>query len=54
MTKVSKHIIELFEGEIITKPNKNFSETDRIFIIEEYLNTNSTKAEIWKKYIGQR
>ena len=37
---------------IIQKPNKYFSDTEKHHIIQEFLETKSTKAAIWQKYTG--
>ncbi len=49
MEKKSNRISRLKAGKIIQKPNKYFSETEKYFIIQEFLSTGSTKAQIWEK-----
>jgi transposase-like protein len=34
------------------RPSDNFSNSERIKIIEEYLSTNISKVDIWRKYTG--
>lgn len=54
MDKKSKVISGLRTNKIIIqKPNKYFSDSEKHQIIQELLETNSTKAEIWEKYTGQ-
>ena len=40
-------------GFIIQKTNKYFTDSEKHHIIQEFLNSGSTKNEIWKKYTGQ-
>jgi hypothetical protein len=54
MDKTSKSISGLREGKIIIqKPNKYFTDSEKHQIIQELLDSRSTKAEIWQKYTGQ-
>jgi hypothetical protein len=53
MTEKSKLITGLEKGEIIKSPNNYFTETEKRQIVEEYLNTDSSKIQIWRKHTGQ-
>ena len=53
MTEKSKLIAVLSEYEQITNLSKHFTEAEKRSIIEEYLNSYITKAEIRERYTGQ-
>ena len=53
MDKKSKSISGLSEAEIIHKVGKYFTEKERRKVIDDYLSSDCTKREIWKKYTGQ-
>lgn len=54
MDNKSKVISGLRDGKfIIQKPNKYFTDSEKHHIIQEFLNSGSTKNEIWKKFTGQ-
>ncbi len=54
MDKICKSISGLKESKIITqKSSKDFTETEKHQIIQEFLNSRYTKREIWAKYTGQ-
>ena len=52
MEKKSKLISGLTEQKIVKKPNKYFSDAEKHIIIQEMLETDCTKREIWEKYTG--
>ena len=39
---------------IIQKAGKDYTETERHQIIQDYLSSNSTKQAIWQKYTGKK
>lgn len=55
MDKKSKVKSGLRGGEKITirQPNKCFTDIEKHHIIQEYMNTDITKREIWEKYTGR-
>lgn len=54
MIKKIKVISGLKSGNnIIRKPSKYFTDSEKCHIIEEYLASGTTKREIWEKYTGQ-
>lgn len=50
MTEKSKHITGLEKGEIIKSLNNYFTETEKRQTVEEYLNTDSSKIQVWRKH----
>lgn len=52
MKRKSKLISGLPSGDIIEKPNKYFTDSERHLIIQEMLKTGCTKRDIWEKYTG--
>jgi len=53
MEKQSKFILGLNSGKIIRKPSKYFSDSEKHLIIQEMLETECTKRDIWEKYTNQ-
>jgi|GEM_PF-414241 len=53
MTKKSKPISVQPASGLIANPTQYYSEKEKREIIEEYLATEITKVDIWKKYTGQ-
>jgi hypothetical protein len=54
MDKKSKVISGLKEGKnIIQKPTKYFSDSEKHHILQELLSSGCSKREIWEKYTGQ-
>ncbi len=53
MKEKSKLISGLKSGEIIKKPGKYFTDSEKHLIIQEMLKTGCTKREIWEKYTGK-
>ena len=41
------------QKRIIQKSQKHFSEAEKHYIIQELIETQCTKAQIWEKYTGQ-
>jgi len=52
MDKKSKLISGLKENEIIYRPNKHFTDSEKHLIIQEMLKSGCTKRDIWEKYTG--
>lgn len=52
MDKKSKLISGLTDRQIVKKPNKYFTASEKHLIIQEMLETGCTKREIWEKYTG--
>lgn len=52
MDKKSKSILGLRDAIIIPNSGKSYSDSDKHFIIQEYLKSGLTKTEIWEKYTG--
>lgn len=53
MEEKSKLISGLKRRKIRRKVKKNFSNSEKHLIIQEYLNSNYTKQYIWEKYTGE-
>lgn len=53
MKEKSKLISGLKPGEIIRRPSKYYSDSEKHLIIQEMLKTGCSKREIWEKYTGQ-
>ena len=54
MDKKSKPVLGLEAGKIIKNPNNYFSDSEKHFIIQEFLSSGWSKAKIWKKYTGRK
>ncbi len=52
MIRDSKSISEL-TGKIIQKAGRYFSDAEKHIIIQEFLTTGCSKAQIWEKYTGK-
>ncbi len=50
----SNHLKRLKSGQIIENPNKYYTDSEKHFIIQEFLSIGCSKVEIWKKYTGQK
>jgi hypothetical protein len=53
MNKKSKRISGLTNQKIVKKPSKNFTDAEKHLIIQDLLESDCTKRDIWEKYTGE-
>ncbi len=54
MDKKSKQISGLSDAYFVRKQRNFFSDEEKVQIVEDFLNSGSTKRDIWEKYTGHR